>query len=123
MNPVTSIAAMRIAIGASAWAAPNLAGKAFGLDPDGNPQASYLARLFGVRDIALGAGAIQTTGAARKQWLKLGMACDVADAAAAYLATRNGTLPKFAGVLVGTTALVAAGLTAQAINAQPAATV
>jgi hypothetical protein len=123
MNPVTSIAGLRIAIGVSSWVAPNLAGKAFGLDPDGNPQASYLARLFGVRDIALGAGAMQTTGPARQQWLKLGMACDLADAAAAYLATRNGSLPKFAGVLVGGTALVAAGMSAQAMNAQPAATV
>ena len=45
-----------MAVGASAWATPRLAGKAFGLDADDNPQSPYLARLFGIRDIALGVG-------------------------------------------------------------------
>ena len=52
----TAIAAGRVAIGAGAYLAPNLSGRLFGLDPDGNPQASYLGRLFGARDVALGAG-------------------------------------------------------------------
>jgi hypothetical protein len=123
MSPVSAIGTLRIAIGVSSWLTPNLAGKAFGLDPAGNPQAAFLGRLFGVRDIALGAGALQTSGQAQQQWLRVGMMCDLADAAAAYLATRNGTLPKPAGILAGGTALAAAALSAQAMNAQPAATV
>jgi len=50
---IKSLATLRVAIGASAWATPRLAGKAFGLDAAGNPQSPYLARLFGIRDIAV----------------------------------------------------------------------
>jgi hypothetical protein len=116
MNPVSAIAALRIVIGTSAWATPNLAAKTFGMDPDGNPQASYLGRLFGVRDIALGAGALSTEGETRAQWLRFAMACDLADAAAAFIGARNGSLSKLTGVLAGGTALGAAALSAQALR-------
>jgi hypothetical protein len=107
---IRNLATMRLAIGASAWATPRLAGKAFGLDAAGNPQSPYLARLFGVRDIALGVGALSTTGEARRQWLTLGVMCDVADAMAGYFASRGGYLPRVPAVLVTGTAMVAAGL-------------
>src|SRR3954462_8692409 len=107
---IKSLATLRMAIGASAWAPPRLAGKAFGLDAEGNPQSPYLARLFGVRDIALGVGTLATTGEARRQWLTLGVMCDAADAAAGIFAGRGGYLPKVPTVLVTGVALVAAGL-------------
>jgi hypothetical protein len=107
---IRSLAMIRMAIGTSAWATPRLAGKAFGLDAAGNPQSPYLARLFGIRDIALGVGAISTTGEARKQWLTLGVMCDAADAAAGIFAGRAGYLPKVPTVLVTGTALLAAGM-------------
>jgi hypothetical protein len=109
-SPVQILSGLRVAIGAGAWAAPNTTGKLFGLDPDNNPQASFLARLFGVRDVALGLGTTATTGSSRRLWWQLGIACDLADAAAAVLAARNGTLPKAAAVLAGGTAIAAAGL-------------
>jgi hypothetical protein len=111
---IRSLAGVRMAIGTSAWATPRLAGKAFGLDSDSNPQSPYLARLFGVRDIALGIGALTTTGESRRHWLALGLFCDAADAAAGVLAGRAGYLPKIPTVLVTGTALVAAGLGAAA---------
>jgi hypothetical protein len=104
----TQLAGLRLAIGSGAWAAPNTTGKLFGLDPEGNPQASYLARLFGVRDIALGAGVLSTEGSSRQKWLQLGVVCDLADAAAGVLAGRAGVLPRWSSVLVTGTALVAA---------------
>jgi hypothetical protein len=107
---IRSLAMMRMAVGTSAWATPRLAGKAFGLDAEGNPQSPYLARLFGVRDIALGVGTLATTGEARRQWLTLGVMCDAADAAAGIFAGRGGYLPKVPTVLVTGVALVAAGL-------------
>jgi hypothetical protein len=107
---IRSLAVLRLAVGTSAWATPRLAGKAFGLDAAGNPQSPYLARLFGVRDIALGVGALSTTGEARRQWLTLGVMCDAADAAAGILAGRGGYLPKVPTVLVTGVALAAAGL-------------
>jgi hypothetical protein len=112
---IRSLAGVRMAIGTSAWATPRLAGKAFGLDSDSNPQSPYLSRLFGVRDIALGIGALTTTGESRRHWLALGLFCDAADAAAGVLAGRAGYLPKIPTVLVTGTALVAAGLGAAAL--------
>src|SRR5947208_3092964 len=85
---IRSLAMLRMAVGTSAWATPRLAGKAFGLDAEGNPQSPYLARL----------------------WLTLGVVCDAADAAAGVLAGRGGYLPKPATVMVTGVALVAAGL-------------
>jgi hypothetical protein len=116
MNPVQMISGLRAWIGASAWLTPNLTGKLFGLDPDSNPQAAFLARLFGARDAALAAGTLGSDGNARAQWLRLGLACDLADAAAAYLAGRNGTIPKHAAILAGGTALAAAGMGVAALN-------
>src|SRR3954470_14376292 len=107
MKPVQMISGLRAQIGASAWLAPNLTGKLFGLDPKSNPQAAFLARLFGARDLALAAGTLGSSGEARTQWLRLGLACDAADAAAAFLAARNGTVPKHAAILAGGTALAA----------------
>ncbi|MCW3067157.1 MAG: hypothetical protein JWN32_4329 [Solirubrobacterales bacterium] len=108
MSFTKQLGALRAAIGVGAWAAPDTTGKLFGLDPVGNPQASYLARLFGVRDIALAAGTLGTDGASRKLWLQLGIACDVADAAAGVLARRKGVLPAWSAVLVTATAVGAA---------------
>ena len=116
-SAVRQISIMRIAIGVSSWLFPRLAGRLFGLDTAGNPQAPYLARLFGVRDIAFGIGALQSSGAARKQWLQLGMACDVADALAGIAGKRDGSLPAVTSVLVTGTALVAAAQSANAIKA------
>lgn len=115
---VRNLVATRASIGAGAWLAPNLSGRLFGLDPDANPQASYLGRLFGVRDIALAVGTAKSTGLDRKRWLMLGVACDFADAAAGVLAGRSGTLPKLATVLVTGTALAAAGLGIAALSGE-----
>src|SRR6266496_5385632 len=112
---IRSLAGVRMAIGTSAWATPRLAGKAFGLHSDSNPQSPYLARLFGVRDLALGIGTLTTTGESQRRWLALGLLCDAADAAAGVLAGRAGYLPKLPTVLVTGTALVAAGLGAAAL--------
>lgn len=107
---IQGLVGVRSAIGAGAWLAPRLSGRLFGLDVDGNPQAPYLARLFGVRDVALGLGLAGSQGSQRQQWLQLGVACDLADAAAGVLAGRSGALPARAAVMVTATALVAAAL-------------
>jgi hypothetical protein len=112
---IRSLAGVRLAIGTSAWATPNLAGRAFGLDSAANPQSPYLARLFGIRDVALGVGVLTTSGESRRRWLALGLLCDAADAAAGVLAGRGGYLPKLPTVLVTGTALVAVGLGAAAL--------
>ncbi|HEY6759066.1 MAG TPA: hypothetical protein VI318_06225 [Baekduia sp.] len=115
-NSVTALAGLRLAVGVASWAAPRAAGKAFGLDAVANPQAPYLARLFGARDVALAYGALATEGDARRQWLLAGAACDVADALAGVAGSRGGYLPKLTGVLVTATAVSAAALGAAALR-------
>jgi hypothetical protein len=107
---VQGLVGLRSAVGAGAWLAPRLSGRLFGLDVEANPQAPYLGRLFGVRDVALAFGLASSSGAERSQWLRIGIACDLADAAAGVLAGRRKELPKLATVLVTATALGAAAL-------------
>jgi hypothetical protein len=107
---ITLMSFDRAAIGASATVLPNTAGKLFGLDPDNNPQASYLARLFGIRDVALAIGTLSSKGTARALWLRLGIMCDAVDAAAAFLAGQEGALPKRAAVLDTALPLLAIGI-------------
>ena len=119
---VQGLIGVRGLIGVGAWLTPRLSGRLFGLDPDGNPQAPYLARLFGARDVALAVGLNSSSGSQRSQWLRIGIACDLADAAAGVLAGRRGELPKLPTVLVTATALGAAALGMAALqNEQSAA--
>jgi hypothetical protein len=113
---IQALVGLRGAVGAGAWLAPRLSARLFGLDPVGNPQAPYLGRLFGVRDVALAVGLSTSSGPERAQWLRLGMACDLADAVAGILAGRRGELPPLAAVLVTGTAVAAAGLGALALQ-------
>ena len=101
---------LRASIGASAWIAPGLAGRLFGLDAIANPQLPYVGRLFGVRDVALAAGLQLSSGPSRRLWLQLGILCDAADSVAGILARRNGQISKLSTVLVTAPALLGIGL-------------
>jgi hypothetical protein len=119
---VQALIGLRGAVGAGAWLAPRRSGRLFGLDPDANPAAPYLGRLFGARDVALAFGLSTSDAAQRTQWLRIGIACDLADAAAGVLAGRRGELPRLATVLVTATALGAAALGVAALQSEPPAT-
>lgn len=99
---------LRLAIGLGAWLTPRLAGRLFGLDPKGNPQSPYLARLFGIRDVALAVGLNRSQGESRKLFIQLGILCDGADALAGLIAGRRRYLNPFATVMVSATAVGAA---------------
>ena len=116
---ITSLAGLRLVVGVTSWAMPRVAGKLFGLDATANPQAPYLARLFGVRDIALAWGALNTTGDTQRQWLLAGLACDAADTVAGIAGGGGGYLPRATSVLVTGTALSAAVLGAAALGDSP----
>jgi hypothetical protein len=77
--------------------------------------------LFGVRDVALAVGLSTSSGTERSRWLRIGVACDLADAAAGVLASRRGELPKMATVLVTATAVGAAALGVAALQGQQSA--
>jgi hypothetical protein len=93
-----------------------MAGTIFGLNAEANPQAPYLARLFGVRDAALAWGALSSEREAQRRWLLAGLACDLADALAGIAGGRRGYLPKLTCVLVTGTALGAAALGGAALG-------
>ena len=114
---VRNLAVLRLMVGVVSYFAPNLGGKLFGLDTAGNPQAPYLARLFGIRDIALAIGTLQSAGEARRQWLQLGVLCDAADVGAAALGKRGGYLSAPTAILVGGVAAAATALGATALQA------
>jgi hypothetical protein len=115
-NTVSALAGIRMAIGVASWTTPRLAGRLFGLDAQANPQAPYLARLFGARDMALAWGVLSSEGDTRRQWLAAGLACDVADTIAGVAGGRGGYLPKLTSVLVSGTALSAVVLGAAALG-------
>jgi hypothetical protein len=120
-QPLQALAGLRAAIGLGAWLVPRVAGRLFGLDARDNPQSPYLARLFGARDVALGAGAVLTEGEARTLWLRTGVACDVADAVAGLAAGGRGYLGPVSAALVTGTAVGAAALGVAALRAEDAA--
>jgi hypothetical protein len=104
-SAIKQLVGIRAAVGVAAWVAPRLSGKAFGLNADDNPQAPYLGRLFGARDVALANGAQTTTGEDQDRWLTAALGCDLADAAAGIAAWRAGYLSPLSGALVTATAL------------------
>ncbi|MTD45304.1 hypothetical protein GKE82_13660 [Conexibacter sp. W3-3-2] len=116
-NPLQILTGLRIAVGVGAFVAPNTLGKLFGMDVDANPQASYMARLFGARDVALAVGTNATTGPSRATWIKIGVLTDAADVVSAVLGGRDGSLPKTTAVLGGLTAAGAVALGVAAANA------
>ncbi|MEA2440151.1 MAG: hypothetical protein QOH76_1575 [Thermoleophilaceae bacterium] len=113
-SAIKQISAVRAVVGAGAWIAPRASGKLFGLDTGANPQAPYLGRLFGARDVALAYGTLSSQGEGQDRWLVAGLGCDLADAAAGLAAWRAGYLSTLSSVLVTAAALngVALGLVA-----------
>jgi hypothetical protein len=109
-TPLNALVAERFAIGAGAWLAPRLSGRLFGFDPDSGGELPYLSRLFAVRDLALGTGALMSEGDARRTWLRIGVACDVADTAAGLIGLVRGELSPLTTVLVTAAAVTATGL-------------
>jgi hypothetical protein len=111
VNPVTGLSLGRIAVGAISFARPGVAATMFGLDIENNPQAPYMARLFGSREIALGTATLLARGSTRRNLLLAGIGVDLADAATGVLgiqdksvSTRTGAMligPAVGAVLAG----------------------
>ena len=108
MNPALTLAAARILIGSVAVAAPATGARLFRLDATGNPQLPYMTRLFGGREIALGAATLLASGDAQRQLVAFGVAVDAADTAAAFLAGRDGSVSRVTSLLLATPAVAAA---------------
>lgn len=102
-----TLMSIRSVIGVLGWLFPNLSGRLFGIDPNENPSAPYLGRLFAARELALVAPLLIEDEDVQRRSLQVGMAVDAADAAASVAAGVSGALPKRAVVMTGLTAVVA----------------
>ena len=90
--------------------APRIAGRAFFLDPDDNPQLPVIGRMWGIRNLSLAAGMYGATGASRTQWWRLQPAIDVLDFLVIAAEWRRGSVPGPAAGLMAATALAATAL-------------
>lgn len=103
-----ALVGLRLTLAAGTWVAPNLVQRVFGLDPQDNPAAPYLLRLFGTRD---GWMAVEVLSAGDQDAvLQSQIAVDVADAGAALIALGRPGMPKRAAVLAAAVAGAAAVL-------------
>jgi hypothetical protein len=108
----------RTTLGLSTLLAPRLAGKAFLLDPQDNPQLPVIGRMWGIRNLMLAAGMYGATGANRAQWWRLQPVVDALDFAAIAAEWRRGAVSGPAAVLMGGTALVATALGALSVEGE-----
>lgn len=104
-SPLQVLSAGRIVAGALAWVAPSQSGRLAGI---GGPAEAHLAaRLFGARDVALGAATLAARGPTGSTLVKVGLACDVLDVGAVVIGSRQGSLPKRTAGVAAAAALAA----------------
>jgi hypothetical protein len=104
----TYLSYVRMGLGAM-WLAPGLGAKLFGLDPQ-QKGVKMLARLFAVRDLALGMALRQADGAEADRQVDLGIMVDAADLAALVMAAARKDIGAKTLLLGGATAGVAVAL-------------
>jgi hypothetical protein len=103
-----TLVGIRGALGTCALLFPKLTGRVFGIDPEANPAAPYLARLFGIRELFMAAPFLDDELEGTQRYaLEAGVVVDATDAAAGLLAGATGALPKRAALMATATALFA----------------
>ena len=107
MHPVTGLSLGRIAVGLLSFAQPALAAKLLGLDIEKNPQGPYLARLFGSREVVLGAATLLARGKTRRNLVLAGIGVDAADAATGVLGIQDKSVPVRTGAMLIVPAVLA----------------
>jgi hypothetical protein len=112
------LAVGRVVIGGALAIAPALAARGWVGEVADTPGAQALARGFGIRDVAIGAGALAALQNDRdvRDWMLAGAAADAADLVATVLVRRE--LPWLGRVGIG--ALAATGATLSLLAARDA---
>jgi hypothetical protein len=129
--PVIALAAGRVAIGGAVFVRPTVLARGLGVDSATAERTAWLARMFAVRDLALGVGVLWTAGRAKrggavelvgeallgrgvdtalKELLLLGALSDAGDALAVGAALRQGSVRRLPGVTTLVTAVCAASV-------------
>ncbi len=107
------LAVIRLVNGGAALFTPHAMARRFGVNPDVNPAAIHILRLFGVRTVVLGAELLLAGKAPRRELLTIGVGIHAADTAAAVAAGLRHELPA-RGAIAG--ALISSMNTALAIR-------
>jgi hypothetical protein len=87
----------RALVGIGSWLAPDLTARVFGIDPERSNR--FIARLFGARDLALGAALLAAPPRALPAVAAVGVAIDSIDSVAGFDEYRRGNLSTQATVL------------------------
>lgn len=113
MDHLNSLALARVALGAGFLASPEKA-LTYGFLDASSPQSAYLARMFGAREVALGAVTLLAKPEAKTALTWTGIAVDVSDAAAGALVMRARGVSNLGGALLtgGAVAAVVTGVLA-----------
>lgn len=119
MDLVTPLSLGRIAIGALSLTRPTVAAGLLGAEPADNPQLPFMTRLFGVREIALGAVTLLASGTARRDLVAAGVLVDLGDAIASVVSYRTGEVSPLGAAPLLAVALGAAAVGAIEVNASP----
>ncbi|CAI7978098.1 MULTISPECIES: hypothetical protein [Parafrankia] len=108
----------RTTVGLTALTRPVRIIRATGVDRVTAEKIAWLARLAGIRDLALGAGLLhaQLTGAPTRGWLFAGLLADAADAAVFTHATTRRQLPPAAGTAMAAAATGGVALAATTLT-------
>src|ERR1700738_2007646 len=80
--------------GLAALLVPGFLARQVGIDPEANPGALYVFRMFGIRTVLLGAELLMQTGDRRAEALRRAVLIHASDTGAAFLATLSGNFPK-----------------------------
>src|SRR5438270_8354833 len=88
-----ALAGIRLFNGIAALSAPGVLARRLGVDPDANPAALYVLRLFGVRTVLIGAQLLLRNDRLRTNALRVTPVIHAADAAAAVVAGVQRQLP------------------------------
>ena len=104
------VAAGRVAVGVGMLVRPDLLPKVLGVDSGTAERMGWLGRMFGAREVALGAGLLAAQGTdAERGWVLGGALSDAADALAFAGAARRGVVRPLLGWGCAGTASAATG--------------
>ena len=91
LDPLSALSVLRSLVGVVTWLNPLHGGRAFGLGRiSEDPATAFVARLFGVRDLALGQAVRHPNPEVRRAALQAGVVIDSVDVVAGLIALEEG---------------------------------
>jgi hypothetical protein len=115
-GPLQLLSGARLGLGAANVILPGVTVRLLGLKPGRNPQLTYVARVAGVTNAAIGAALLAGPPEARPVLVQIGLASDVLGLLAMRMAKKKGTIGLRAAAVGGLLGLATAGLGAAVVS-------